>query len=219
MTQSTDQCVSILCVEPDAQARAAVEEALTGYHLVFAVNGYEALRVIDSRLFHAYVLEFWLPGWPGLQACRDIRRSDPRVPIVFCTSADRDEDRARALEAGASDYLHKPVDPSQLRRKLRVLLELAELHSKRAERDERLAIDDALRERAAEAMARTGLARLAAARAIESTAKTKALSQYLKAGGTLAHFEAAWGPSFSSAWARYAPLSHAASDMPETPSH
>jgi DNA-binding response OmpR family regulator len=199
-------------VEPDAQVRATLLEALTGFHVVLAVNGFEALRAINHGVFHAYVLEFWLPDWSGLQACKSIRQSDPQVPVVICTSPGRDEERSRAaLRAGASDYVRKPVDPPQLRRKLRILLELAELHSNRAQIEERLAIDEELRYRAAAAIARTGLARLSAARAIERAARGKALALYLKAGGTLAYFESAWAPAFSNAWARYEPQPGAAS--------
>jgi DNA-binding response OmpR family regulator len=195
----------ILCVEPDAQALAMMEKALTGYRLVLAVNGFEALREMNRGSFHAYVLDYWLPNWSGLDVCRHIRRSDPKVPVIFCAGAGGDA-RARAVRAGASELLDKPVDPPLLRRRLRALLEVADFESKRAHVEERLAIDDELRRRMADAMARTGLARLSAARAIERSARAKALADYLKAGGGLAYFDAAWGPTFSSAWQTYDPL-------------
>jgi DNA-binding response OmpR family regulator len=160
------------------------------------------MREINRQAFHAYVLEYWVPHWSGSSACREIRKADPKVPILFCSAAGDDE-RARALRAGASDFIPKPIDPPKLRRKVRVLLELAELQSRRAQVEEQIAIDDELRSRAADAIARTGLAKLTAARAIERSARTKALAQYLVGGGTRAHFDALWNPTFSQSWATY----------------
>lgn len=192
----------VLCVQPDAKARASLEQALVGYRTVFAVNAFEGLRELNRRVFHAYVLEYWLPDWSGVQVCRHIRKSDPRVPVIICGGADRDEDRARAFRGRANAYFPRPVDLPHLTRKLRMLLELAELESKRARHEAERAIDEEIQRRIAEARARPGLAHLAVARAIERSAKSKAMVKFLKAGGTLAHFEAQWTPSFSAACAR-----------------
>jgi DNA-binding response OmpR family regulator len=198
----TSTAAHILCVEPDPASQALLEQALTGFHVVFAVDGYETMREINRHAFHAYVLEYRVPHWSGLSACREIRRDDPKVPILFCSTAGGDE-CARALSAGATDFVPKPIDPPKLRRKVRVMLELAELESRRAQVEEQIAIDEELRSRAADAIARTGLAKLAAARAIERSARAKALAQYLAGGGTRAHFEALWNPTFARSWALY----------------
>jgi len=204
---SREWATNILCIEAEPVARALLTEALIGYDVVFAATGYDAMREVNLRAYDAYVLDYWIPGWSGLGLCRHVRNEDPTVPIIFCAAASGDS-RARAVRAGASAYFPKPIDPPQLRRQLRTLLELAELSSKRAHVDARRAIDDELSERAADAMARAGMAQLSAARAIiERTARAKALAEYLKAGGTLAYFNAAWQPTFSTAWARYDPPS------------
>jgi len=182
--------------------RASLEEALIGYRTVFAVNAFEALREINRRVFHAYVLEYWLPDWNGVQICRHIRKSDPKVPVIICGGAERDENRARAFRARANAYFCGPLDLPHLTRKLRALLELAEIESKRATQHLEDAIDEEIKRRIAELRARSGVAHLAAARAIERSAKSKAMVKFLKAGGTLAHFEAQWTPSFSVAYAR-----------------
>jgi len=192
----------ILCVQPDAKMRATLEKALAGYRTVFAVNAFEALREVNRRVFHAYVVEYWLPDWNAVQICRHIRKSDPRVPVIICGGAERDEDRARAFRAHASAYFCKPLDMPHLTRKLRALLELAELESKRARQDLEQALDEEIGLRIAEARARSGAAHLAAVCSIERSAKSKAMVKFLKAGGTLAHFEAQWTPSFSVAYAR-----------------
>jgi CheY-like chemotaxis protein len=199
---TTPSTKDILCVEPNADAQALLNEALYDFNIVFAVDGYETLRELNRKVFHAYVLEYWIPHWSGTEACRHIRNTDPRVPIVFSSSASETL-HARALRAGANAFLRKPIDPPTLRRRLRVMLELAELESKRAYADELHAIDQELRDRAAAINARAGRARLAAAQAIEKSVRSKALAQYVASGGTCAHFDREWTTSFSRAWAIY----------------
>jgi DNA-binding response OmpR family regulator len=198
----------VLCVEPDAASRALLQKALSGFSVVFAIDGFEAAREVNRRAFHAYILEYWVPLWSGTDACKEIRKVDPRVPVLFSTTAG-DAHRARAIRAGASAFLQKPIDPPVLRRKLNILLELAELESRRAHVDELLAIDEELQQRAAGAIARTGLAKLTAARAIERSARLKAAARYVASGGTMAHFEHAWSSTFARRWASY--------DQPQKP--
>ena len=99
----------ILCVGAHARDRSTLEEALADYHTVFAVNGLEALRVANRDVFHAYVLDYWLPDWSGLQACRHIRKTDPKVPIAICGAPALDDYRARAFRARATLYFSKPT--------------------------------------------------------------------------------------------------------------
>ena len=74
-----------------------------------AVNAFEALREINRRVFHAYVLEYWLPDWSAVQICRHIRKSDPRVPVIIYGGAERDEDRARAFGAESGNSALPPL--------------------------------------------------------------------------------------------------------------
>ena len=114
-----------MCVEDEADTCELVQRILPEHRIVFAATAREALTRLYSKSFDAYLLEYYLPDWNGVQLCREIRKTDPHVPIIFYTSAAREEDRARAMRAGASAYLLKPVDPEALRARLRVLLTLA----------------------------------------------------------------------------------------------
>src|SRR5688572_3864503 len=93
----------ILCIEPDAASRIELQDALKGFGVVFAIDGFEAVREVNRRAFHAYILDYWVPGWSGTDACKEIRKVDPRVPILFSTTAG-DAHRARAIRAGASAF-------------------------------------------------------------------------------------------------------------------
>ncbi|MDB5924818.1 MAG: DNA-binding response regulator [Betaproteobacteria bacterium] len=192
---------SILCVQGDEEDRALLAELLQHYRLVFACNAYEALRELGRGVFDGYVLDLWLSDWSGAQLCREVRKLDPHGPILFCTAAARTEDRNRAMRAGGSAYLCKPVDPSRLLAQLRVLLELADLESIRARIEASGVTQAELERRAAEVFKRTGESRRSAVRAVERISKAKASIAFSKSGGTKANFERWWPTLFAGAWA------------------
>ncbi|MGZ5710166.1 MAG: response regulator transcription factor [Burkholderiales bacterium] len=196
---------SILCVQGDEEERALLAELLKGYRIVFASNGYEALRELGRGVFDGYVLDLWLPDWSGTQLCREVRKIDPHGPILFCTAAARIEDRNRAMRAGGSAYLSKPIDPSRLLAQLRVLLELADLESIQARIEADRAMQAELERRAAEVFKRTGDSRRCAVRAVERISKARASIAFSKSGGTRANFERWWPALFAGAWANIQP--------------
>src|SRR6187397_363635 len=102
---------SILCVEPDRESQMLLGEVLREFQPTFVRNAYDALRELSSRLFDAYLMESRLPDFSGLALCREIHRTDPRGPVIFCTGRGRKEDRLLALRAGANAYVCKPLEP------------------------------------------------------------------------------------------------------------
>jgi two-component system sensor histidine kinase HydH len=195
---------SMLCVDHDAESRLFLTDALVEYELVFAANAFEAITEINRRGFDGYVLDYWLPDWAGPALCREIRKLDPHAPIVFCTAAAKDENRGRALRAGANAYLLKPLAPNELRNKLAGLLSLADRESLDAKAAEEEAICDELDRRAAHARERVAIATRVAARSFERTARIKAYKAFLEKHGTRAHFDRWWPQVFQSTEANYA---------------
>ena len=189
----------VLVVDDDPEFRAFLEEVLSDHTLVFAGNAYEAIRHLNSASFHAYVLDYWLPDWSGPALCREIRKSDPHAPVVFCTSAARDHDQARAMRAGASAYLCKPLDPATLRSKLGAFISLSEIESLHAKADAERAVQDELDRRLQELIAGTEHAKALAASHIERTARSKAYKAFIEARGTRVYFESWWPQLFDSA--------------------
>jgi putative two-component system response regulator len=188
---------SILCVDDDAESRSLLSELLNDYDIVFAQNACDALRTANSRSFHAYLLDYWLPDWSGPSLCREFRKADPHVPIIFCTAAVRDADRARALRAGANAYLCKPVDPNVLRAKLRAFLTLAHMESLQAKIEEERAVQEELDRRLADTRARVDTASGLLASSIERTARAKAFRAFMGAHGTRADFDNWWPTVFA----------------------
>jgi len=191
----------VLCVNADGEARELIDAALSNCQLTFAGTAYEALRELNARPFHAYLLEYWLPDWSGPSLCREIRKVDPHAPIIFYASAVREQDRARAVRAGADAYLCKPVQPDELRAKLKSLVTLSEMESLRARIEEEHAVFQELKRRREDAMGRVERARQLETASLERTARSRAYKAFIAARGTRAHFERWWPQVFTSATA------------------
>lgn len=73
-------------------------------------NAERALATLEIERFDLVILDVMLPGMDGFQACRAIRKIDPRVPILMLTARSEDSDRVEGLENGADDYLTKPFN-------------------------------------------------------------------------------------------------------------
>ena len=190
---------TILCVDADPNAREPFGGLMGAFDPVYASNAFEALRAVNQCPFHAYVIDYWLPDLSGPALCREIRKIDPYRPIVFCTAALRDADKARALRAGASAYLYKPVEPALLRSELNLLLSRTDMDSMHARGAEEQAIQDGLQRRRDDLVSRVRIANALATQSVERTARAKAYKAYIEARGTPAHFESRWPQAFSSA--------------------
>ena len=98
----------------------SVREALQGLmrSVGFAVNVFaSAEEFLDSDRLHdtdCLILDVRLPGMNGLELQRQLAISHSEIPIIFITSYEDDEVRARALNAGAVDYFLKPFDDEDL---------------------------------------------------------------------------------------------------------
>jgi two-component system KDP operon response regulator KdpE len=82
----------------------------------------DALGVVRHHPFDLVLLDVNMPGLSGLEACRQIRELAPRTGIVMVTVRDAEEDKVRALEAGADDYVTKPFQFRELVARLRAVL-------------------------------------------------------------------------------------------------
>lgn len=188
----------ILCVQPAAEARQALESKLADYQIVFAVTALEAIRSLNSSIFDAYVLDYWLPDWSGVQLCREIRKVDPHGPICFFSTAAGESHRARARRAGASAYVTVSEDPQAIATRLRTLFAATDVESLRAKIEEERAIQAELTRRARAAIERTEKARTLAAEATQRAARAKALHAFIVSGGTQANFNRWWPNVFGS---------------------
>ena len=106
--------------------------AAKGYRVLTASSGAEALKIISQSPPDLVLLDVVMPGMSGYDVCRAIRR-DPAtamLPVVLVTALDPHEERVKGLEAGADDFLTKPVHAPELVARVRSLLRIKQLHDK-----------------------------------------------------------------------------------------
>jgi two-component system sensor histidine kinase/response regulator len=123
----------ILIVDDEPVGRAVVVGLLEceGYELMVASSGAEALALVERAPPDVVLLDVVMAGLDGHEVCRRIR-ADPRhaaLAIVLVTVLDSKEDLVRGLDAGADDFLSKPVNGMELRARVRSMLRLRRQHN------------------------------------------------------------------------------------------
>ncbi|OIJ94874.1 response regulator transcription factor [Streptomyces colonosanans] len=113
----------VLLIEDDRAVREAVRFALRrqGHEVVAVATGEEGLSELRSFRPDVVVLDLMLPGMGGLEVCRRIR-ADSQVPLIMATARGDDVDVVVGLEAGADDYVIKPVQARVLEARIRAVL-------------------------------------------------------------------------------------------------
>jgi two-component system, OmpR family, response regulator MprA len=114
----------ILVVDDEPAVREALERILRleGFDVEMARDGREAVRSQASAPADAILLDVLMPELDGLEACRRMRDTGDRTPVLMLTARDEVGDRVAGLEAGADDYLPKPFALEELLARLRALL-------------------------------------------------------------------------------------------------
>ena len=115
---------SVLVVDDEPSLRKALRSSLaaSGFTVEEARNGEEAVGSVQQHPFDLVLLDINMPGISGIDACRRIRGISPRAGIVMVTVRDLEDDKVRALEAGADDYVTKPFKLRELIARLRAVL-------------------------------------------------------------------------------------------------
>ena len=93
-----------------------------GHEVLLAADGETGIQVIRDRTPDLVILDIGLPGIDGLQMCRQIREVDPSVAVIILTARHEEQDRVRAFELGADDYVTKPFFPRELVGRVRAQL-------------------------------------------------------------------------------------------------
>jgi DNA-binding response OmpR family regulator len=115
----------VLVVEDDADVREVMADALAsdGHDVVVAADGRAALDELAGQPFDLVLLDIALgPGPDGVEVCRRLRAAGDDAHVVAVTARDGEADVVLALEAGADDYVAKPVGIAELRSRVRAVL-------------------------------------------------------------------------------------------------
>ncbi len=121
MEQFKEKKILIVDDEPQMREllRAYIEKS--GFIVVEALNGIEALEKLREERFDCIVLDVMMPEMDGLTACMEIR-NESEVPIILLSARGDELDRVHGLELGADDYIVKPFSPRELVARIKALL-------------------------------------------------------------------------------------------------
>ena len=118
----------ILIVDDDPLGLTTLESTLNGqgYDITSAANGLIALKKADELMPDLILLDVMMPFMDGFEVCRRIRATPKlaEVPIIILTALDDRDSRLLGIEAGADDFLSKPVDRQELRLRVHTIMRL-----------------------------------------------------------------------------------------------
>lgn len=127
----TQSAATILIVDDEPNNVDYLEQELEseGYRIVSATNGEDAITMALMFSPTVILLDVVMPGVDGFTVCRSLkeRKETQLIPIIFMTALGATEDRIRGREAGADDFLTKPVDDRELLARVRSAVKLKQL--------------------------------------------------------------------------------------------
>src|ERR1043165_4360791 len=122
----------ILIVDDEEINREIVTAPLTpeGYEVLQAEDGQQALRIVEQNGIDLVLLDVIMPGMDGFELCRRIKEDLKKLtlPVVFITALNDRNSRVNGIAAGGDDFLTKPVDPIELKARVRNLLRVKAYH-------------------------------------------------------------------------------------------
>ena len=122
-----NQRTSILLVDDETAITENLSAFLirSGYTVIVANNGEQAMCKIHSQPLDVIVLDVLMPRLDGREVLRQLRQVGNWIPIILLTQVGEASERAMALEEGADDYLNKPFDPHELVARIHAVLRRA----------------------------------------------------------------------------------------------
>lgn len=146
-----DKPAKILVVDDEPINRKVMEALLKplGHQVKVAENGLQALEMVEEDPPDLVLLDVMMPGMDGFEVLAQLKGQDQtrHIPVVMVTALRDVEDRVRALDAGADDFLTKPVEKAELRARVRNLLKVKAYHDSQVEYQRRLEAEVAQRTR------------------------------------------------------------------------
>lgn len=114
----------ILVVEDEKDLNSIICSKLIkeGYNVDACYDGMAALDYMEAEHYDGAIMDIMIPGKDGVTVLRNMRENGIQVPVLFLTAKTEIQDIVKGLDAGASDYMTKPFEFSELMARLRVML-------------------------------------------------------------------------------------------------
>lgn len=114
----------ILVVEDEKDLNSIICSKLVkeGYNVDACYDGQAALDYMEAENYDGAIMDIMIPNKDGITVLREMRNAGIQVPVLFLTAKTETQDIVRGLDAGASDYMTKPFEFSELMARLRVML-------------------------------------------------------------------------------------------------
>ncbi len=124
----------ILVVDDQPQNIELLEALLVteGYEILRAEDGEEAMKTIRENTVDLVLLDVMMPKIDGFEVCRRIKGDERlrNIPVVMITALSEKEDRIKGIEAGAEDFITKPIDKGEVLARVRTLLKMKTLNDR-----------------------------------------------------------------------------------------
>ncbi|MEI3328255.1 MAG: response regulator transcription factor [Coprococcus sp.] len=114
----------VLVVEDEKDLNSIICSKLVkeGYNVDACYDGQAALDYMEAENYDGAIMDIMIPNKDGITVLREMRTAGIQVPVLFLTAKTETQDIVRGLDAGASDYMTKPFEFSELMARLRVML-------------------------------------------------------------------------------------------------
>ena len=114
----------VLVVEDEKDLNSIICSKLVkeGYNVAACYDGQAALDYMEAENYDGAIMDIMIPNKDGITVLREMRNAGIQVPVLFLTAKTETQDIVRGLDAGASDYMTKPFEFSELMARLRVML-------------------------------------------------------------------------------------------------
>jgi len=161
--------INILIIEDEQRLAEILKKQFeeSGFSAEIALDGYSGKQLIEKGNFNIIILDISLPLINGYDLCKEIRKSDNKIPIIMLTAFSTPDNKIAGFDAGADDYVVKPFDFRELLARVNVFIRRTET----VKQDEILRIADLEMDTNSKTVTR-------ADKKIELTAKEYSLLEY-----------------------------------------
>lgn len=125
--------INILVVDDDKNTRRLLEAVLKeeNYNVFTAINGEDALDVMDKEHIDLVVLDIMMPKMDGYEFTKVLRKSNNNLPILMVSAKHSPEDKHKGFIVGTDDYITKPIDVEEMLLRIKALLRRAQIANER----------------------------------------------------------------------------------------